>query len=195
MNRSEQVRRLKLFNEKAEAIRDGRFVKQVFQPHHGFTWLTPGDGTMQTEWRGADQDATKALALDLRYFIWSQKRDGINLEQIRELYEALPTGNAEKQKITDLLDSLDRTLDSIAIIISSEPVTWRRLLEVFMYGGLAHANEREREIYQEWTRNETGALIRHDFEKIVKAMVLVICQIQHVNNEVIKALECIQGAD
>jgi hypothetical protein len=106
------------------------------------------------------------------------------------LYETLPVCGADKQTIRDLVDSLDRILDSTAVVIGDDPVTWRRLLEVFMYGGLAHANDEQRRLYKEWTKRETVAtLIRHNFEKIVKAMVYVICQIRHVNERVIKALE------
>jgi hypothetical protein len=189
-NRSEGLRRLGLFNEKAAAIRDGRFVTQVFHPRHGFTWITPGDGSMQTEWRGADVDATKALALDLRYFIWGQKRDHINLWEIRDLYESLPVNSEDKQTIRDLIDSLDETLNSTAIVIGAEPVTWRKLLEVFMYGGLAHANDDKRRVYEFWKKTESSAtLMRHNFEKIVKAMVYAICQVRLVNERIIEALE------
>jgi hypothetical protein len=182
------LQRLKLFNEKAEEIRDSQFVKQVFRPGHGFTWLTPGDGSMKTEWRGADREATKAFALDLRYFIWSQPKDKINLKQVRELYETLPASSVDKQTIRDLADSLDRALDSTAVVIKAEPITWRRLLEVFMYGGLAHFTQRA--VYKEWTEKESVAVfMRHNFEKIAKAMVYVICQVRHVNERVIAALE------
>ncbi len=187
------LQRLKLFNEKAEGIRRGRFANQVFHPKHGFTWLTPGDGSMETEWHGADEDATKALALDLRYFIWSQNRDGINLKQVLELYETLPVCEPDKRTVKDLVNSLESALDADAIIIGTEPVTWRRLLEVFMYGGLAHANDDKRALYKRWMKTESLAtLMLYNFEKIVKAMVYVICQVRHVNERVIKALESSQ---
>jgi hypothetical protein len=186
---SEQLQQLRLFNEKAISVRHSRFVEQVFRPNHGFAWITPGDGSMQTEWRGADDDATNALALNLRFFIWSQTRDRINLKQICETYGALPIGEADKQMVSELVGSLDETLDSTAVIIQEEKVTWRRLLEVFLYGKIAHVNRNERATYEKWTERESVAtFLRYDFEEIVKAIIFAVCQIRHINERVIKAL-------
>jgi len=183
-----QIATLRLFNEKAQALHRGRFVPQVFHARHGFTWITPGDGTMQTEWRGADEDATNALVLNLRFFL--QSKDGICLKQIGEIYENLPVSEADKQIVRDARQFLNDVLDSpFQFVIKGEANTWRELLDVFLNGGLAHADTRKLELYRKWMSSDAAAMIQYQFEKIAKVIIYVVCQLKFVNDRTIEALK------
>jgi hypothetical protein len=182
----EEIARLRLFNEKAQALSRSRFASQVFQAKHGFTWITPGDGPMRTEWRGADEDATNALALNLRFFL--QSHDKISLRQIEEMYEKLPVPDADKQIVRDARQFLNDVLDSPSLfVIKGETQNWRELLDVFLNGGLAHADHVG--AYRRWMSADGGAMIRYQFEKATKVIIYVVCQLRFVNERTIAALE------
>jgi hypothetical protein len=189
---TEQMEKLRLFNKKAEIIRRSRFVEQTFRPDHGFTWITPGDGSMETEWRGADEDATNALVLNLRLFLRKQKRDGINFEQIVKIYDNLPGCDTEKEAIRRVVESLDQILDAPAVVINSEHFTRHQFLDVFLYGGLAHLNDDKLGRYEKWMEVQASAWMQYEFEKTVKAIVYVICQIRHINERTIATLNTLQ---
>jgi hypothetical protein len=186
--RSEALTRLQLFNDKAEVICRSRFRTQVFRPDHGFSWITPGDGSMQTEWRGADEDATNALALNLRFFIHTG--DKITPKQILELYDGLPVGDHEKRAIREAVDAWNQLLASPIVVIAGELFSCRSYLDVFMYGGLAHADADKRRSYEEWMKSAGSALLKHKFEKIAKSIIYIVNGIRIVNQRTITLLGC-----
>src|ERR1051325_2638857 len=145
----EALRRLRLFNEKAEKLLRCSFVQKVFQKDHGFT-ISFGEGQPVTvERSGADEEATDAFSLTLRFFY--NKRDGISLDQMRELYESLPISKEEKCKARDAFARYDKMLSSgIGSVFKGVTLTNWHIIETVLYGSLAHINDDKRPIYDEW---------------------------------------------
>jgi hypothetical protein len=76
---TEALRRLRLFNEKAEKLQRCSFIEKVFRPDHGVTIHFGEDLPLTVENQGADEEATDALSLTLRFFF--NQRDGISLSR------------------------------------------------------------------------------------------------------------------
>jgi hypothetical protein len=105
----EKIRRLRLFNDKIEVVRRGRFSALVSRPDHGIT-INFGSGVpMDIEKRGADEESTLALVTTLRFFV--QERDGITLGKIADLYETLPVEERAKTSARGAAIANDEFLD------------------------------------------------------------------------------------
>lgn len=172
-----EITRLCLFNEKAELLRRGRFVSQVLRPDFGFTMKFRENEPTDVERRGADEEATLAAAITFRFFIY--ERDGIELGQIAELYETLPVSDEEKRRARVAADSVKAFLDSpLEIGVNGKTMSKRRLLYVFMYGGLAHANADKRDEYEKWTKSELAPIMQCLFEETVAVILRVVVSFQ-----------------
>jgi hypothetical protein len=182
------LQKLKLFNEKIETVRRGRFVPQVFRPDHGLTLNFATEKRLTVEKRGADEDATLALATTLRFFV--QERDGISLGQIADIYESLPVEDMARKSARSAVDGLDKYLDTpLEFRLNDETITRRRLFEVLMYGGLAHANADKRVEYEQWTKGPVAGIMNFFFEDIVAHMLQVIVSFQNMNERTIRMLQ------
>jgi hypothetical protein len=187
LSMSEMLQKLKLFNEKLETVRKGRFVPQVFRPDHGVTINFDTEKPLTVVKRGADEDAILALAITLRFFV--QKRDGISLWQIADIYESLPL-EVEKKSARSAVDSVDKYLDTpCGFDVNGEAMTNRRLFDVFMYGGLAHANSDKRLEYETWTKGPAAEILTFYFEGIVADMLQAIMSFRRMNERTIQMLQ------
>lgn len=187
-----EIAKLRLFNEKAKLLRRSRFVSQVFRPDFGFTMKFLSSQPLSVEKRGADEEATLALATTFRFFI--QPRDGIELKQIANLYEALPVTDDEKQRVRSAVNSVEALLDSpLEFGFNGKSISKRHLLEVFMYGGLAHANDDKRAEYENWTTGDLASIMQCFFEETVAEVLRVIVSFENMNDRTIKLLESHQG--
>jgi hypothetical protein len=189
----QKLRQLKLFNEKIETLRRGRFIPQVFHPSHGVSIHYEAEKPMKIEKVGADEDATLALAATLRFFV--QPRDGIQLSQIAETYESLPVEDMAKRSAREASDCMNALLDSSTFItINGERITNRRLFEVFMYGGMVHANSDKKPEYEQWMKNPMALLMQSMFEELVGHMIQIIVSFHAMNERTIQLLESTTAA-
>jgi hypothetical protein len=188
----EAKRRLRLYNEKTEVLRNRNFRKQVFIEDHGVEINFRAGAPITATKRGADEEATEALALNLRFFV--QERDGISLKQMAELYQQLPVPAEDVKRVLAAVKSVDAFLDSEIeqprIVTDGVPLTNRRLFETFMYGLLAHANQDKNEQYERW-RNAPAMLtiLETLFEEIVAGLLNVIWSFHQTNLRAIQTLE------
>jgi hypothetical protein len=190
---SREIARPRLFNEKAELLRRGRFVSQVFRPDFGFTMTFGGKQPTQVERRGADEEATLAFVTTFRFFI--HKNDEIELGQVADLYDGLPVSDEEKQRTRVATDSVKAFLDSPCEFgINGKTLSRRRLLYVFIYGGLAHANTDKRDEYEKWVKSDAAPIMQCMFEEIVATILRVIVSFLTINTRTIQLLESLQAA-
>lgn len=188
LSTSDMLQKLKLFNDKIETVRRGRFVPQVFRPDHGVTLKFVTEKPVTVQKRGADEDAILALAATLRFFV--QERDGISLWQIADIYEGLPVEEMNKESALSAVDSVDKYLDTpFPFRIDRKAITKRHVFEVFMYGSLAHANDDKRLEYEKWTKGPVADMMEFYFETIVADMLQVIVSFQGMNERTIQALQ------
>lgn len=182
MPQSEALRRMRLFNEKAEKLANSRFVESVRRGRQ--TTITMGaDRPLTVERKGPDAEATDAMLLTLRFFF--NKRDGISLEGMLELYEALPISEQERIQAREAFGRYNRFLDSkIGVIFKGNELTNRTVLETILYGDLAHANSDKRIIFEEWRAAAPFDQIALErFEDVVVAVIRLALACQNFNEE------------
>src|SRR3990170_1264328 len=101
---AEAIRRLRQFNENVEQLGRFSFLRKAFAPGTGAT-LHFEPGRAWQEKRGADRESTAAFVLVLRLFL--QPRDGIQLEQIKDLYQEMPLPENDKSLVAENLKTLN----------------------------------------------------------------------------------------
>lgn len=189
----EARRRLRLFNEKAQTIINGRFKDMVFREDHGFTLNFTPEGPKGAK-RGADHEATLAVAVTLRFFV--QVRDQISFGQIAKLYELLPVSDRDKRNVRLAAATIGAFWKSppetVALIIANETITNERLFEIYMYGSLVHANPDKAAFFDEWIDTPYRVTTDIIFERIVVYLIRAADWFHHVNE---RALACLESMD
>lgn len=152
----DQISTLEFFNEKVYELLELSFVKETLYPNVGFTLKgkrrEDGKFDIETEGRGPSDEAIKAFVLTFRFFI--QNNEEISLQNIASLYQKSNIDPVQIDYLNNVIDAINRMLDSanfINISINGETPTNRKIMEVFVYGALAHANPKKYRIYKEWT--------------------------------------------
>jgi hypothetical protein len=188
----EALRRLRLFNDKAEKLRRSRFFQMAYGEGTGAT-LSIGEGQpIKVVKRGADEDATAAFVLTLRFFL--QPRDRIQLEQIEQLYRHVPVPDEDSQRVAEGLSVLNAFLDRTTdFAIDGQAITNRMVLETFVYGDHAHANDDKRVEYQKWRSGPFNLILESHFEFVLGHVLRFIFWLERINKTAISNLEIVAG--
>ena len=100
--------------------------------------------------------------------------------------EGLKTRFAEVRK--DINEFLDRSAE-INFIYNNELLTNRRIMETFIYGGMSHANEAKKELYDEWMKIPfTKVVLEYEFTNIIAMIFKTILYIKTLNEQSLQHL-------
>jgi hypothetical protein len=143
---------------------------------------------LTVERRGADEEATDALSLTLRFFF--NKRDGIALEQMRSLYNSLPITEEDKQMARDAFGRFDQFLTSgIGVVFQGKSLTNRNILETVLFGDLAHVNDDKKPIFEEWQKAVPfGEIVKFHYEDAVANVIQIVAGCQQFNERILRRL-------
>jgi hypothetical protein len=110
VNTTDALKRLRLYNEKAQELKSYSFIQKAFHQDAGFRVNFDFDKrTVEAKRVGADKEARAAMCLVLRFFL--QPKDRIELHQIAELYRRLPIKDEDKRLVSENLKALDDFLN------------------------------------------------------------------------------------
>ncbi len=145
---------LSLFNEKAEKLMRLSFIKAMID-NSGVTlsWRAKEDGLFeeQHERRGPNEEAIDAFVLTFRFFI--QDNEQSSFHKMAEHYLAAPIEESFKSAFATTRKNINEFLDGpsdFPIEYDGRHLTRREVMDVFVYGGLAHANRAKKELYDSW---------------------------------------------
>jgi hypothetical protein len=185
---TDAIKRLRLFNEKAQELCSYSFIQKALHEDSGVT-LNLTLKTLEAKRVGADKEARAAMCLVLRFFL--QRRDRIELHQIAELYQELPVKDEDKYWVCENLKTLDNFLDrATELQLNNQPITHRAVLETFLYGDQAHVNDDKRIILETW--KEIGPIyivFENFFEYAVCETMRYISWLAEMNVEALRVLE------
>lgn len=180
---------LKLFNDKAEKLNGLSFTKEVTTKKHGVKLSFKEDGSVSVKRRGPGGEAMDAFVLTLRFFI--QDNEKSSLRNLAKIYENLPILDQKKDIFRRFRKMLNNFLDSKSFY-STRGIncTNRQIMNIFIYGGLAHANKKKKKIYGEWM-SDSGSepLTTNEFVNILQFIWACIISIKRINEAVIEELE------
>ena len=184
-----------MFNEKADKLLSLSFVKELTHPKTGILLSgaknEKGSLDLTVARKGPSRESIDAFVLTFRFFI--QDNENSSFKNIASVYEKLDNDEfsksgfiAARKYINDFLDSPN----GLNISHNGRRLTNRDILETFVYGGLAHANEEKQKIYKEWMEfPPAAALFEAAFVLILGKILNAINYISIINEDVIKELK------
>lgn len=209
--RRETRRALKLAVEKSNKLRDGHYVRLIQErggTHLSYSWKRGEDGTSGTttiEQSRPDDDATDALILTFRFFI--QKNEAPSFRWLATHVLDDPGLSEEwKQEFTAVRDFLNTFLDrqsgynervvapppagtsGEARLVGEYQWTNRQIMDVFIYGGMAHADPEKRETYERWKSNALGfPFVQQSFDNIIMTVLNAIARVGYLSERELAA--------
>ena len=180
---------LVLFNEKVEDLRRSRYFQSILKESSGFNFAFESDDKWSLTIKGPDDDAIKAFVLTFRYFIQDNERCSIN--NIAKIYNDEPyIPNEIKTEFNNGRKVMKQFLDSFSILqINKEGIQFKKILDVFFYGGLAHANEQKKELFDKWMKIPVvkGTFVS-EFHLILGNIYSFLSLVENLNNKIISII-------
>lgn len=186
----DDINRLKLFNEKAKRLMDSRFVKYVFEKGRISFRINAKRGKgVEVSRTLPDQDAIDAFVLTFRYFIQNNER--CSFGNLARTYSKPLIPTEMRKKFLDARKWLNDYLDYTASVkLGEQSLTRRRILDVFVYGGLAHTNPQKKETFDKWVKDPfIRGIMEVHFASILISALKVIQSVAELNAKVIEQLE------
>jgi len=189
------IEALKLFNEKAQELLSSNFVKKMFEEPSGvnlsWNWETEEEKT-NFERKGPNKEDIKAFLLDYRFFIQDNERS--SFRNLKELYSSNLLNIKFESRFDSARDAFNDYLDSpsnfLSITYNNEVLIRRKIIDTFIYGGFAHANESKEQLFKEWQNIPFFfPLVESEFVYFLAKILDVITFIRNLNIEAINELK------
>jgi len=191
MSIEEQIKVLKFFNEKATKLENGSFTKIILHESTGvkISYSKTDQPLIEILREGPGDESIDAFALTFRFFI--QDNEKSSFRNMAKLYEQLPISQESKIEFNEARKELNDALDSKAPInVDGIFLTYRHIVDIFIYGGLSHANEKKKEEYDIWMLNPfSNHLVTNEFIYVLSYVISLIFYIRDLNNRVMAELE------
>lgn len=187
IDHEESIKTLRLFNEKVDTLKRLSFVKMVFMQDTGVQVSVSQRERIKVERLGPNEESISAFVLTFRYFIQDNER--ISFRNFAKLYNELPISHRIKEDFNNIRKSINNFLDSKSTV-NIENSTNRYIMEVFVYGGLAHANPIKKEVFDRWMYKQIlNTFLINEFVYILGVVMRAIEFMENLNLEVLKELE------
>lgn len=179
------IRILERFNEQVDRLSERGFANESKGGGAIVRW-EKGQG-----WEGIhvgpSEKTVESTILTLRFFI--QNNESTALSNIARLYANANIDTEISAQLFEIRDSLNSYLDAPSNLSISEegPMTHRDILNLFIYGDLAHANNANIEAnFRAISGTAFYPLFQADFNQSVRVLVSALGEIQQLN---VKALD------
>jgi hypothetical protein len=179
----------RLFNEKADKLESLRFTQYIITQRQIGLTVSYRDGQLSVETRWPAREAIDAFLLTYRFFV--QDNEPTSLRRMAATYESLPQLAAHSASVAGMRANLNASLDQLAsFLYKGRDVTRREVYEVFLWGGLAHANREKKSLYDEWA-TEPGifAFLQLVFVSVVVEVLGAVLWMRRINCDSIALLE------
>jgi hypothetical protein len=158
----EQLDTLRLFNAKVARLEVSRFTKRyddgtpgvIAHVHQLLDTKTTGSTVefvahITSELEDHDQDEIDAFLLTYRMFV--QKNDRISIASLAKIYSEPWMPAAAAESFRDARAQVNEYLDSpISVRVGDAHICRRDLVDVLLYGGLAHSDHDKERLFRSW---------------------------------------------
>lgn len=183
------VEALEFFNKKADKLLGLSFTKTIFTQQTGLEISVEKDGPLTIRQWGPGDEATDAFVLTFRFFI--QDNEVSSFRNMAEVYEALPVSQERKAIFQAIRKGINKFLDrKSAINVDDYRFSEREIIEIFVYGGMSHANERKEREYEKWMSDPfIKALTTSYFVFDLGTVMQAILDVRALNEQVLEELK------
>lgn len=183
------IEALRLFNEKAERLANTNFVRQILEHKKISLRLDLERGKeVKISRTIPNREAIEAFVLTFRFFIQNNERCSFgNLDGV---YSNLPVSEEIKMQYRQARQTLNDYLNSkTPIKFGDEELSRRKIVDIFVYGGLAHANPQKKQLYDKWMSiGIFSDFLEFEFVSTLFEVLRIIRFVRNLNAKVIKEL-------
>lgn len=139
----------------------------------GFEAKKVGD-EWQVDFYQPNDEKRDSLLFNVRLFI--QDKDDISIRRLTELYDDPGISDKWKEEHKSYRRELNERLERIAVEGKKGKITYRDVLDMFLYGKLGHRDEDDKsyKMYQKWVSDETEFEIMHNTFHMVLVWILAV---------------------
>lgn len=192
-NIASALRALYLFNEKADKLEKLRFTKRITSDETSVTVHFRAEGGITGERDGPDDESIDAFVLTFRFFI--QDNEPTSIRKMDRMYEELRETSLLSKSLVEDFSEVRKVLngflnENTQMHYFGKTITRRDVYEVFMWGGLAHANEQKKAVYDEWQSLPfLFSMLEHEFVRVLVTYLKGIFFMRRLNKKAIEELQ------
>jgi hypothetical protein len=177
---------LKLFNKKANRLQNTRFIRFVRNGRMSVR-IAGRKGQFRVTKKLPDKDAIDAFVLTFRYFIQDNER--CSFRNLAKVYSSSEVSKDIKNEFTRTRKLLNDFLGSpSAFNYRNQNVSKRKLMEMFIYGDLAHANKTKKKLFDQLMKNPLRDVIELEFDIVLLGVLNLIQRTARLNGLVLKSV-------
>lgn len=177
------LRPLRLFNEKANTLRNSRFVQHG--TISGSVYATQ-DQQVHTAINLPDEEAIRAFVLTFRFFI--QEKETSSFKRLADTYEKLPVSEELKTQYSTLRRGLNDLLDASSNLKIFN-LTRRDIIWTIIYGELAHSDEEKLARIDVWRKDPViWTLVQFEFNSSLADVLEYIVAVANLNTKVLEEI-------
>lgn len=187
--KEEVVKSLRLFNEKADKLMSLGFSKKIFGEKSGFTLSAKRDAPVEFQRHGPEGESIDAFVLTYRFFI--QDNEMISFRNMSKTYDEMEITQDKKKDFEGIRETINNFLNSNSMLtIKDKKYTNREIQDIFIYGGLSHANETKKRIFDSWKRDQLiFEILENEFVWVLVNILNAIQAIARLNRIVLSEIE------
>ncbi|OAN13336.1 hypothetical protein A3K86_16930 [Photobacterium jeanii] len=192
---------LKSFNKRVERLERSGFSKQFLDKEPEafaefksveFESLGNGEFSLTGEIISTlpDYNEDQIDAVILTYRVLTQNNDRLSIASISKIYnsdwfpeEGQKLFNEAREKVNEYLDS------PATVSFPKGQISIRKLMEVIIYGGLAHSNKEKEEIYESWLKSGVSGFFQVEFVAALRFMIQYFIYFKDLNIVAIQLIE------
>jgi hypothetical protein len=188
MDDQDIISALELFSEKASKLAGSNFLKrtvlgQAIRFKGGLGW------PIEVVGNGPDEENIDAFVLTFRFFI--QNNELCSFANLAKVYESAIISDVHRAAFQIVRQNLNSYLDGPCAVVEAHGIdTKRKVMEIFIFGGLSHANKDLKRVYDKWISDDRlRPLILLEFVLILRTVWAAIDFVAGLNKEVVKSLQ------
>lgn len=145
-------------------------------------------GTIFSVLEDFDQDQINAFVLDYRQYI--QRNDPISLSSLASIFEHPWIHPGARQRFAEGRDKLNNFLARpITLDFGGPRMSMRQLVDIVVYGGLAHSNVKKAAIFEQWEASGVMGFVWAEFFSAMREMMQALMFFRSLNEQLLDVLD------
>ena len=141
-------------------------------------------GTVHSSLEDFDQDEIAAFVLDYRQY--TQNNDAISISSLARFYGRPWMHSGARKNFEEIRARFNRELDaSSTLSFGDYNMTVRNLVDIVVYGGLAHSNPKKAEIFESWEKSGIMGFVWAEFFAAMRDLMQTLKQLRTLNDQVL----------
>ena len=180
---------LRLFDEKVEKLLALRFVDEIRKQAGGAVMEYRQGKGWEAIFVGPSDETLDAVILTLRLFIQDNER--ISIRNIRRLYTESGLQAGLGDEFRKLADNLNAQLNAATNISIEEGkrLTYRDVLQIFIYGSHAHMTPRWHRVYQDLKTTPFFPILQNDLVIALAYLLRTLHEMSLLNRRAIEQFQ------